>query len=249
VETSQAPSPVATVSIGSISTPTDSSGNFTLASVPENATSLTVTASGSATRTIPIQLTSGTNALGIVFISDTGYTATASGTVVVSGTNQVVGGATVTIASLTTTTATDGTFTIANLPIGLGNVPGAVIGTVTATGFGVKQIVPQFAFVSGSNALGDVAIAPSVTSTTPVPPYTITGEVTVSGAAKSGVAVTLSQGATSLGSTTTDSTGAYYFWVVPGAYTVTATYNSSPKSTSTTLSQINTPVTATTIAF
>jgi hypothetical protein len=247
VETSQAPSPAATVTIGSVSAATDTNGNFALAGVPQNATSLTVTASGSVTRTIPIALTAGTDNLGIVYISDTGYTATATGTVLVDGTDQAVGGATVTIASLTATTTTNGSFTIASLPVGLGNVPGAVIGTVTAKGFAVKQIVPSFAFVTGSNALGTIPIGSSVSSTTPPPPYTITGMVTVSGAAKAGVSVKLSQGAVVLGTTTTDSTGAYYFWVVPGAYLVTATYNTSTLGSDITLSQINAPITVPTL--
>jgi hypothetical protein len=246
-----APVTDATVSIGGQATQVDQNGNFTLSDAPSNATTATITSASAKTRTLAIALTANqTNALGSIFLSTTGYTATATGTVVTQDTSQPVGNATVNIAGTITQTATNGTFTLTNLPVDLGSIAGAPIGVVTAPGFADKPIQAPFVFQAGNNALGNIVIASPVSSTTPLPPYTITGTVTVNKTPTAGITVSLSSGATKLGSTTTDNTGTYYFWVVPGTYTVSATHTgAAAKQVTVTLQSLNTPVTAPAIAF
>ena len=255
-ETGIAPDPAATVTIGGTSVTTAADGTFTF-SPPSGAKSATIAATGSQTRTITISLSTTTaNNLGDIYISDTGYTANVTGRVVaaVNGTITPVGNATVTIASVSATTATDGTFTLMGLPVDLGNVTG-VFGKVSATGFEDKPITDanlQFPLAAGNNPIGDLLIA-APSGSTPLPPYTIKGVVKVGGTAQSGVTVvlmtTVNGTQQTIGSTTTDSTGAYTFWVVPAAYTVQATNGASNQSVNVTLVRLDLPVTAPDINF
>jgi hypothetical protein len=255
-ETGVAPSPSATVTIGGVTVTTGTDGTFNFTSAA-NATTAMIVAQGSQTRTIPITLSATqTNNLGDIYLSDTGYTANVTGRVVatVSGTIQPVGNATVTIADVTTTTKTDGTFTLMGLPVDLGNVAGT-FGKVSAAGFEDKPITDvnlQFPLVAGANPIGDLLIA-APSGATPLPPFTISGLVQVGGHAQTGVTVQLMQtvnGTTNtLGSTTTDATGTYTFWVVPGAYKVQATNAAATLSTTVTLVKLDQPVTAPTINF
>ncbi len=255
-ETGLAPNPSATVTIGGTTVTTAVDGTFTF-SAPSNATTAAITATGSQTRMITIALSSTqTNNLGDIYISDTGYTATVTGRVVasISGAIQPVGNATVTIANVSAVTKTDGTFSLAELPVDLGNVAGTV-GKVTAAGFEDKPITDvnlQFPLKAGSNPIGDLLIA-APSGSTPLPPYTIKGVVQVSGQPKSGIGVklttTVNGTVTTLGTTTTDSTGTYTFWVTAGAYTVQATNTAATQSTLVTLVRLDQPVTAPTINF
>lgn len=251
-ETGVAPNPSAVVNIGGTTVTTAADGTFSF-NPPSNATSATISATGSQTRTITIALVAGqTNSLGTIFISDTGYTANVNGRVVasVSGALQAVGNAKVTIGNVTATTATDGTFNLTGLPVGLGNVSG-VVGKVTATGFEDKAITDanlQFPLVAGANAIGDLLIA-APSGSTPLPPYTISGVVTVGGRAQSGITVTLSTTTATIGSTVTDASGVYTFWVAPGTYILQATNGGTHMQTSVQLQKLDTPVTAPTINF
>lgn len=249
-ETNLPPNPAATVAIAGQSTTTAGDGTFTFQSVPSNATTLQVTADPAKPRTLTIALTANqNNNLGDIFVSDTGYTATATGRVVTQDTNQPVGNATVIIGGAQTKTAIDGTFSLANLPVGLGTVSNAPIGVVKANGFTDKPIIPPFILADGVNPLGDILIASPVGSNMPSPPYTITGKVTAQGAAAPNVTVTLAVGATTLGTTTTDANGDYFFWVVPATYTVSATRQGATQQVGVTLNRLDTPVTAPTINF
>ena len=120
---------------------------------------------------------------------------------------------------------TDGTFTLNGLPIDLGNVAGT-FGKVTAAGFEDKPITDinlQFPLKAGANPIGDLLIA-APSGSTPLPPFTIKGVVQVGGQAKSGLTVALIKTVagvpTTIGSTTTDATGTYTFWVTADTYTV-----------------------------
>jgi hypothetical protein len=255
-ETGIAPNPNATVAIGGTTVTTGADGTFNF-TAPSNATMAVIAAQGSQTRTIPITLSATkANNLGDIYISDTGYTANVTGRVVatVSGAIQPVGNATVTIASASTTTKTDGTFSLVGLPVGLGNVAGTV-GKVSAVGFEDKPITDvnlQFPLVAGANPIGDLLIA-APSGATPLPPFTINGVVQVGGHVQAGSNVVLMQTVngttTSLGSTTTDATGTYTFWVVPGAYTMQAFNGATTMSTTVTLVKLDQPVTAPTINF
>jgi hypothetical protein len=217
----------------------------------------TIAAQGSMTRMITIALSATqANNLGDIYVSDTGYTATVTGRVVaqVSGAIQPVGNATVTIANVTAKTMTDGTFTLNGLPIDLGNVAGT-FGKVSATGFEDKPITDvnlQFPLKAGSNPIGDLLIA-APSGSTPLPPYTIKGVVQVGAQPLPSATVTLMHLVngvpTTIGSTTTDATGTYTFWVTADMYTIQATNAGTMKSVSVTLVKLDQPVTAPTITF
>ena len=164
--------------------------------------------------------------------------------------NQPVANARVTLSGARAVTGVGGNFTLSGLPVGLGSLPGALLGDIIATGFEKKLIFSETLgppLLPNTNNVGDITIATPVGSTPP-PPYTITGKVTVQGVASSGVMVSLKAGATNLGSTTTDAAGNYYFWVVPDTYTITATKSGfTTQQTGITLQRLDTPVTATTL--
>lgn len=223
-------------------------------------------------RTLSIALTANqTAALGAVYVGATtangtpDYTAVVTGRVVTNGTagTQGVGNATVTIAGVQVKTsanaATLGNFTINGLPVGLGSEIGVLIGSVQAPGFSSRDLITtdtgglSFAtgLVSGANNIGAVTIL-QPTGSTPAPPYTITGQVTVSGTGRPSQSVQLLQNGTLVGNVTTDANGNYFFWVVAGTYTVQAITTSGSSRTQTvsvTLATLDNPVTAPTINF
>jgi hypothetical protein len=250
-ETGLAPNPAATVTIGGQTATAGADGTFTLNNVSSSTTTATISAQGTQTLTLPITLTApGPNNLGDIYLSDTGYNATVTGRVVtqVNGQAQPVGNANVVIAGQHTVTATDGTFTLNNLPVGLGTVNG-IFGKITATGFDDKLItadILRFPLTAGSNPLGDILMGLPI-GNVPPPPYTITGTVTVKGTATAGIEVALAANGVTLGTTTTDSNGHYFFWVVPSTYTLTAIQGSATQQTNVTLNRLDTPVTASTI--
>lgn len=252
-ETGVPPNPAAGINIGGSTTSNTADGTFSF-TAPLSATSAVFTATGTQTLTLPITLSATLpNALGDIYLSDTGYTAVVSGRVVtaITGTTQPVANAVVSLAGAKTNTLADGTFSVGNLPVGLGNVAG-VFGKVTATGFEDKPITDaniQFPLAAGANPIGDLLIS-QPSGSTPLPPYTIKGLVQTSGTPTANVTVTLMSGTLNLGNTTTDSTGTYTFWVVPGTYTFTATVGGSgTKSVNATLVLLNAPVTAPPISF
>jgi hypothetical protein len=245
----------ATITFGGLQVKAGADGTFS-ATVPASVKSASVSATGEVTRTISISLVSNqVNNLGSIFLAPTGfdYSANITGRVVTSikGVTQPVGNATVTIGNVTVQSATDGTFTLTGLPVGLGSVNG-LYGKITAKGFADKLISADtlgYALVSGANNIGDLLIA-QPSGSTPLPPYTITGNITVAGVPVAGVSVQIAvQGAgTGIGQTVTDSSGNYYFWVAPAAYTVQATDNSgTTMSEGVTLTSTTTPVTAATM--
>ena len=244
-----------TIKVGSQTATSTSDGTFTIANVDVNTKTATITpAAPAVARTLALSLTAHiVNNLGDVFVSDAGYTASVSGTVVgqVNGAQQVIGGATVTIAGSQVKTGTDGTFTINNLPIGLGTDPNAAIGTISAPNFESKQIFTQFVLATGNNNLGTLLLGAPVTTTPPSLPYTISGTVTAGGkpAANAEVDIVAGSGGQLLGNTSTDQNGNYFFWVVTGQYTVTATVNSNTRSQNVNLQSLDAPVTVTTINF
>lgn len=249
VETGLPPNPPATVSIAGHSTTTNSKGSFVLNGIPSSATTATVSAQGEQTLTLNLKLPSQSTQpvnLGTIFLSASGYNASVTGQIVttVNGQNQPVGGATVTIGGSSTLSATDGTFTISNLPVGLGSDPNTPVGTVTAMGYVPKQIFLSAPLIAGVNPLGPISLGAPISSSVPGLPYTIIGQVLKNGQGQPNYAVVLQAGNTVIGSTHTDSTGTFSFWVVPGSYTIVVFLpNGTSVTQSVTLQYTNQPVT------
>lgn len=244
----------AVIRIGSAQTASKSDGSFLLSNVNSAITTATVTPpSPGVARTLTLALTPRVvNNLGNIFTSDTGYTASATGTVVapINGTQQPVGNATVTIAGTQVKTQTTGTFQITNLPIGLGSDANTPVGQITAPDFDIKPIYAQFVFAAGTNNLGTLVLGAPVSNTPPSGPYTIAGKATVGGNPTAGVAVVIlnAQGQP-LGAATTDVNGNYSFWVVAGNYTIEGSFGNVNRAVTVTLVAVDTPVTAPTLAF
>jgi len=244
----------ATINVGGKQGTTGNDGSFSLSNVNSAATTATLTPpSPGKPRTLTLSLTPKViNNLGNIYTSDTGYTASATGTVVapISGTQQPVGNATVTIAGTQVKTQTTGAFQIDNLPIGLGADLNTAIGVITAPNFDPKPIFTQYVFATGINSLGTLVLGAPVGTTPPTAPYTITGTVTVKGAATAGVAVLISNASgQQLGAANTDINGNYSFWVVAGTYTIEASYGTSTGSVTAVLKSPDMPITASTIAL
>lgn len=259
VSTNSNPAPTTKVSVGGVSVSvSDVDGSFTLSNVSASETTLTIVNTNAANveqfrRTLTITLTaSQTVDLGVIYVGDQGYNATVNGRVVtqVNGVNQPVANARVTLSGARTVTGVGGTFTLTGLPVGLGSLPGALLGEIVATGFEKKPIFSETLgppLLPNNNNVGDITIAAPVGSTPP-PPFTLTGKVTLQGGVGTGVTVSLKAGATDLGSTTTDASGNYFFWVVPDTYTITASKTGfTSKQTTATLLRLDTPVTASTV--
>ncbi|CCW35386.1 Carboxypeptidase regulatory-like domain [Chthonomonas calidirosea] len=249
VETDAPPNPPATVSIAGHSTTTSTNGAFTLTGIPASATTATVSAQGEQTLTLHLQLPSQSTQpvnLGTIFLSASGYNASVTGQIVttVNGQNQPVGGATVTIGGSSTLSGSDGSFTISNLPVGLGNDPNIPIGSVSATGYVTKQIFVQAPLIAGVNPLGPISLGAPISSSVPGLPYTIIGKVLKNGQGQPNYPVILQQGSTVVGNTHTDSTGTFSFWVVPGSYTIVVFLpDGSSVTQPVTLQSTNQPVT------
>lgn len=256
VSTSSAPPNNTFLEIGGTSQQVTSlDGRFTLTALPATATTLTIRNADSNNveqfrRTLTVALISNqTVDLGPIYVGDQGYTANVVGRIVtnVGGTNQPVGNARVTLSGERVVTGANGTFRINGLPVGLGSLPGALLGDIVATGFETKPLLSETLgppLSANDNNVGDIVIATPVGST-PLPPHTVTGSITVQGVAQAGVLVTLKVGATTLGTTTTDASGAYFFWVVPASYTVVASKSGfTNKQVNVTLQKLDTPVTA-----
>lgn len=203
----------ANVSLGqNLSTTTNSSGVYNFLDLTVGQYTVTTTATGFTcivpTVTIVLDQTATQN------IACTPLPGSVTGTVRVSGTAQ--SGVTVTLTQGsntvgTATTGANGTYTIASVP------PGTYSASVTPPANTTCTPNPQNVTVVTQQA------ATANFDCTPIPGG-VTGVVRVGGTGRSGVAVTLTQGSTTIGSTTTGTGGAYTFSnVVPGTYSVTIT--------------------------
>ena len=225
----------ATVSIGGQQTQTDVGGNFLLRSVPVNAGTLTITGNGIEPLTQPLApLTPNVrNDLGNIFVVATGgtYTADVQGTVVRSDTLQPVSGARVLLNGMVMVTGPDGKFQFTKLPVGLGGgtTPVGLITLHDANGVPILEDKPilldlPLGASPPVNDLGLIPMSPPVGSI-PGGPYNIRGTVSLQGLTDfSGTTVTLINKATgaTVATFSTDASGGYGFWVVPGTYTVKA---------------------------
>ncbi|NNJ11527.1 hypothetical protein EKD04_014415 [Chloroflexales bacterium ZM16-3] len=210
-----------TVSDGTRTATTDSSGNYTLNSVPVGSYTLTPTRSGYSFSPVTRDVTVNGNLSGKDFIA-TIVTYTISGRITASdgsGTPDIVVTATRMYAYpwgesdvITATTGIDGTYTISDISVG----------TYTLT---PAKASYGFSPISRSITVSSDVTGQDFTSATPV--YTVSGRITTNGSGLYGV--TVSDG---MRTATTDSNGNYTLNSVPvGSYTLTPTrsgYSFSP---------------------
>jgi hypothetical protein len=198
-----------TVSLGGASTAmttTDSSGDYSFASLTAGTYTVTPSRNGYTFSPSSKTLTNISSNQTASFIATPPATYTISGQITLSGT--ALSSVTVALSgALTATTTTDssGKYSFTSL------APGTY--TVTPTRSGYTFTPPSQTFTSISSNQTASFTAAAVT-------YTISGHVTLAGVSLSGVTVTLSGGVPA--TTSTDSSGDYSFAsLAPGTYTVT----------------------------
>jgi hypothetical protein len=239
IENGGAPSPAATIRIGSVSTTTNAAdGGFAL-DVPSGATSVTVstTVAGKAIiRTFTFPAASSSVDLGDLFIGPDEVSV--SGRLVSSSTGSSIAGATVTLAGRRAVSAADGSFTIAL--VAYSSASQAVFlglqGEASATGFFTGFFSPPAAAVGGVVAVGNISLVPTGGDAPPPLPYNLIVTCTPSG---SGATVEVLSGATVIRTLTADSAGKATFWLPAGAYTVRAVKAAQTGSSPVTITSTN----------
>ncbi len=201
----------ATVSGGGVSATTNASGAYTLNNVPTGAVSVTASASGFQSSTQTVTVTAGTTIqANFSLAAATTGTGTVTGTVTSLKTGAALSGATVSYSggTATATTNSSGVYTLSGIPAGTY--------TFTAKASGYLNRSATASVTSGATTTLNFQLSTA---------GKIGGTVTnSSGAAVSGVTITVTGGQIATTVTlTTSSTGQYLTgWIPIGTYTVTA---------------------------
>jgi hypothetical protein len=155
-----APIASATVAVGTLSTTTANDGTYTLANVPVGAGKVvSITKTGFAAGSIIVTVVNGaTTTADLALLPDTGGTGTITGKVSNNSTGAPIATATVAVGTISTTTAGDGTYTLANVPAGAGNVV-----SITKAGFAAGSKIATVVAVASTTV--DAALLPVFYST------------------------------------------------------------------------------------
>lgn len=216
--------PAATVSSGSASTTTQlGDGSFSL-DTPTGVTSITSNngTSGFGSFTFTFPAATATTDLGDLYVGPEKVRVT--GTVRNSVTNAVIPNATISYAGRNATTNASGQFTLVDVAYSSATQTGfwGIFGNVAATGFFASDFTANGKTASsGSVTVDDISLVP-VSDDPPGTPYNIYGQVLPAATGESAT-VTLSQGATTVRTTTAGTNGTFFFWVPAGTYTIAAT--------------------------
>lgn len=197
----------ATVSYSGGSTTTSSTGTYSFGSVAPGTYTVTAAASGFASKSSSVTLTSGVNATVNFQLAASTGTGTITGKVTNASSGAVLSGATVKYSGGSTTTSSTGTYTLSLVAAGTYSVSASHTGYLTRT---VSVTV-----TAGQTTTANIAIATA---------GKIAGTVkTTSGAALSGATVKITGGKVPTTVTlTSSSTGTYATsWIPVGSYTVT----------------------------
>jgi uncharacterized protein YodC (DUF2158 family) len=231
-------SPVATVQSGGQSVQTQADGSFQL-TVASGTTSVTVDAGTFGAFTFTVPAASGTTDVGDLWVGPQKVTVT--GRVLDSTNGTAVEGATVTFAGRRATTNSVGTYRLEN--VAYSNTSQAafwgIVGKVRAVDyFDVSFTASGKTAVSGTVTLDEIRMTPSDGTNPPPFPFTIWGTVSPTADA-TGTVVTLKEAGTAVRVYNVGSDGAYYFWVVPGTYTIEARKGALADDETATLTQTN----------
>lgn len=231
-------SPAVSVQAGGQSVQTQADGSFQLAA-PTGTTSISVDGGGFSTFVFNIPAASGTTDVGDLWVGPQKVTVT--GRVLDSTDGSAVVGAVVRFAGHRATTNSVGTYILPNVAYSSTSLAAfwGIVGKVTATDyFDVSFTASGKSASGGTVTLDDIRITPSDGTTPPPFPFTIWGTITPSGDAQ-GTIVTLKEGGTAVRVYNVGADGAYYFWVVPGTYTIEARKGALAADDSATLTQTN----------
>jgi len=230
--------PAVSVQAGGQSVQTQADGSFQV-TAPQGTTSVTVDAGAFGTFTYTIPAASGVTDVGDLWVGPQKVTLT--GRVLDSTDGTAVVGAVVRFAGHRATTNSVGTYIIPN--VAYNNTSQAafwgIVGKVTAEDyFDISFTASGKTASGGTVTLDDLRMTPSDGTLPPPFPFTIWGQITPSGDAE-GTIVTLKEGGTAVRVYNVGSDGAYYFWVVPGTYTIEARKGSLAADDNATLTQTN----------
>lgn len=244
VATGGAPTPRASVQVGTASVLTDATdGSFSL-TVPAGTTAVTVDSlSTSGVWSFTIPAAAGTQDIGDLWIGPDRVTL--RGKVVKSTDGIAIPNARISFGGRIGTTNTVGNFSIEEVAYANANQTAfwGIIGTASATGFFANNFTASPNVASaGIVSIGNVPLTPTDDDTPPPPPYNVTGRVLPSGDAP-GTIVRLKLSGVTQRTVNVDASGRFYFWIAPGTYTIEATKGARVGTASVTLSQANQVVT------
>lgn len=231
-------SPGATVQAGGQSAQTETDGSFQFA-VPAGTSSLTVDAGAYGAFTFSVPSASGVTDVGDLWVGPQKVTVT--GRVLNSTNGTGVAGATVSFAGQKALTNSVGTYRLNNVAYNTANLAAfwGIVGTATAPDFfKVDFTANGKSAVSGTVTLDDIRITPSSEEDPPPFPFTIWGQISPSANAP-GTIVTLKLGGTAVRVYNVGADGTYYFWVLPGTYTIEARKGALAADGSATLTETN----------
>jgi len=221
VQTGQPPNPSCNVSLGGGTAVATSSvdGSFS-ATGPSGSTALTVDTIIFGVKTFTVPRISGVTAVGDFWIGP--QETTLEGQVLSGTDSSPVAGATVSFAGRIGTTDANGDFQLANVAYSTSgqSVFWGIVGTIRATGFITESFsASPYTDNGGITNIGSILITSLTDPNPPGDPYNIYGAVFASGG-PSGTIVTLKQNGTPVRIVNVGSDGNYYFWIVPGSYTI-----------------------------
>jgi len=192
----------ATVTAGTASATTNSSGVYSISGLAPGTYTATASATGYTSQSASVTVTAGSTTTQNFALTST--TGTITGTVTDAATAAPISGATVTAGTASATTNSSGVYSISGL------APGTYTATATATGYTSQSA--SVTVTAGSTTTQNFALSPN--------PGTISGTVTDAGSAAPIAGATVSY---SGGGTTTDGSGHYTLaGVAEGSYTLTA---------------------------
>lgn len=233
IETGAAPSPSATLRVGTVTSQTDTVDGFFDFDVPVGSTAMTVNYTPSGGETLvrefffPATPNEDTD-LGDLYIGPQQISVT--GRLTSSATGAPIAGGTVRLAGRQATSGSDGFFTLQNVAFSQAQqvVFRGLSGSASANGF-ITQTWPipaETPVVSGSLNVGTISLSPLAGDTPPPLPFNVEGRITPA-ATGAGASVVVRQGDTVVRTATANGEGRFFVWLTAGVYSVTVTAGSS----------------------
>ncbi len=230
--------PRATVQVGTQTVQTEVDGSFQLA-VTAGTTGVTVDANTYGAFTFTFPAAADVTDVGDLWVGPQKVRLT--GRVLNSSNSNAIAGATVSFAGRKGVTNSVGTYVLNDVAYSSANLAAfwGIVGTSKAIGFFKVDFTAQGkSAVSGTVTLDDLRMTPQGDSNPPPFPFTLWGRISPSASAP-GTIVTLKLSGTPVRIFNVGSDGAYYFWVLPGSYTIEAVNGALTGSNSAILTQTN----------
>jgi hypothetical protein len=230
--------PPASVQSSGETVQTQADGSFQL-TVPQGTTTVAVDAGAFGIFTFTFGAASGVTDVGDLWVGPQKVTLT--GRVIDSTDGTAVAGAIVSFAGKQGTTNSVGTYRLENVAYSSTSLAAfwGIVGKVKANGyFDISFTASGETAVGGTVTLDDLRMTPDDGSSPPPFPFTIWGVISPSADAP-GTIVTLKENGNPVRVYNVGADRAYYFWVVPGTYTIEARKGALAADDTATLNQTN----------